>query len=43
MTSATLWTAVAAAAAGVSALFAALYTWLTFRLLRSQGEPNVVV
>jgi len=33
----------AALAASISALFAALYTWLTFRLVRSQSEPNVVV
>jgi hypothetical protein len=32
-----------ALAASVSALFAALYTFLTFRLVRSQSEPNVVV
>lgn len=37
------WTAVAALAASLSALFAALYTWLTFRLVRSQTEPHVVV
>ncbi len=43
MTSATFWTAIAAAAASLSALFAALYTWLTLRLVRAQGEPSVVV
>jgi hypothetical protein len=37
------WTAVAALAASLSALFAAFYTWLTYRLVRSQREPNVVV
>jgi hypothetical protein len=39
----TFWTAVAALAASLSALFAALYTRLTFQMLRSQSEPNVVV
>src|SRR5450759_4290869 len=43
MTSATFWTAIAASAASLSALLAALYTWLTFRLVRAQSEPNVVV
>jgi hypothetical protein len=43
MTSATFWTAMAASAASLSALLAALYTWLTFRLVRAQSEPNVVV
>lgn len=43
MTDATFWSATAAMAASVSALLAALYTWLTFRLLRAQGEPNVVL
>jgi hypothetical protein len=43
MTNATLWTAIAALAASLSALLAALYTWLTFRLVRAQSEPNVVV
>ena len=38
-----MWTAVGAAAACISALFAAYYTRLTFRLLRTQTEPNVVV
>jgi hypothetical protein len=37
------WTAVAAVAASASALFAAIYTGLTFRLVRAQGEPKVVV
>lgn len=36
------WTAVAALAASLSALFAAFYTGLTYRLVRSQREPNVV-
>jgi hypothetical protein len=40
LTNATLWTAVAAL---LSAFFAALYTWLTFRLVRGQSEPNVVI
>lgn len=43
VTSATFWTGVAAIAASMSALFAAFYTWLTFRLVRSQSEPSVVV
>lgn len=43
LTSATFWTAVAALAASLSALFAAFYTWLTFRLVRSLSEPNMVV
>ena len=43
MTSATFWTAIAALAASLSALLAAIYTWLTFRLVRAQSEPNVVV
>jgi hypothetical protein len=34
------WTVVTAA---VSAVAAAVYTWLTFSLVRSQGEPKVVV
>ena len=37
------WTAVAAVAATLSALFAAVYTWLTFRLVRGQAEPKNVV
>jgi hypothetical protein len=37
------WTVVAAVAAAVSALMAAVYTWLTFRLVRGQAEPKVVV
>jgi len=37
------WTAVAAVAASLSALMAAIYTWLTYRLVRGQGEPKVVV
>lgn len=40
---ATFWTAVAALAASASACLAALYTWLTYRLVRSQKEPNVIV
>lgn len=43
MPNATFWTAIAALSASVSALLAALYTWLTFRLVRAQNEPNVVV
>ena len=43
VSNATCWTAVAALAASLSALFAAFYTWVTFRLVRSQSEPNVVV
>jgi hypothetical protein len=38
-----LWTAVAAVAASVSALIAAVAAWLTFRMVREQGEPKVVV
>lgn len=41
--SATFWTGVAAVAASVSASLAAIYTWLTYRLVRSQNEPNIVV
>lgn len=41
--SGTFWTAVAALAASLSALLAAIYTRLTFRLVRSQSEPNIVV
>lgn len=37
-----LWTAVAAAAASLSAVAAAIYTMLTYRLVASQGEPRVV-
>jgi hypothetical protein len=37
------WTAVAAVSASLSSLFAALYTWLTFRLVRSLNEPNVIL
>jgi hypothetical protein len=37
------WTAVAGGAAALSALMAAVYTWLTFRLVRGQAEPKVVV
>jgi hypothetical protein len=36
------WTAVAAVAASTSALLAAVYTWLTYRLVKGQTEPNVV-
>lgn len=43
MNDARFWTAVAAVAASLSALFAALYTWLTFRLVRGQSEPNVII
>lgn len=38
-----IWTVVAAVAASISALFAAIYTLLTYRIVRSQGEPKVVV
>ena len=38
-----VWTVVATFAALGSAFLAALYTWLTYRLVRSQTEPNVVV
>jgi hypothetical protein len=38
-----LWTTITAFAALASAAIAAVYTWLTFRLVRSQNEPNVVV
>ncbi len=37
------WTAIAALAAGSSALMAAFYTLLTFRLVRMQGDPKVIV
>jgi len=37
------WTAVAAVAAGGSAVIAAFYTLLTFRLVRLQAEPKVIV
>ncbi len=37
------WTAFAAVGACLSAFFAAWYTWLTFRLVRSQNEPNVIL
>jgi len=37
------WTVWAALAATLSALFAALYTWLTYRLVRAQTEPNLIV
>jgi hypothetical protein len=37
------WTVIASLAALLSAAIAAVYTWLTFRLVRSQNEPNVVV
>jgi len=37
-----LWTAVAALAASLSAVMAAIYTGLTYRLVRAQGEPKVV-
>jgi hypothetical protein len=36
-------TIIASLGASLSAVFAAVYTWLTFRLVRSQNEPNVVV
>ena len=37
------WTAVGALAALISAAFAAGYTYLTYRLVRSQKEPHVIV
>jgi len=37
------WTAIAAVAAGGSAVMAAFYTLLTFRLVRLQAEPKVIV
>ena len=37
------WTVIASLAALFSAAIAAIYTWLTFQLVRSQSEPNVVV
>ena len=37
------WTIATSLAALLSAAIAAVYTWLTFRLVRSQNEPNVVV
>lgn len=39
----TMWTAIAALGATTSALFAAAYTYLTYRLLRAQKDPHVVV
>jgi hypothetical protein len=36
------WTAVAAAAAATSAVAAAIYTFLTYRLVAAQAEPRVV-
>jgi hypothetical protein len=38
-----IWTVVAAVAASLAALSAAVYTFLTYRLVRAQAEPNVVV
>jgi hypothetical protein len=38
-----VWTAIASVAAGVSALLAAIYTSLTFRLVRLQADPKVIV
>lgn len=43
LTSTLFWTVVAAAAASLSALSASVYTWLTFRLVRTQSEPNIVI
>ena len=37
------WTAVAAVAAAGSALVAAAYTYLTYRIVQIQGEPKVIV
>jgi hypothetical protein len=37
------WTFWAVVAALLSAFFAAWYTWLTYRLVRGQNEPNVVI
>jgi hypothetical protein len=37
------WTIIGAIATSVSAVVAALYTWLTARLVRSQAEPNVIM
>jgi hypothetical protein len=37
------WNVVAAVAAGVSAIFAAISAWFTFRLIQSQEAPKVVV
>jgi hypothetical protein len=37
------WTAIAAVAASLSALIAATYTIMTFRLVRLQSEPKVIV
>jgi hypothetical protein len=37
------WTAIAAVAAGCSAVLAAFYTILTFRLVRLSAEPKVIV
>jgi hypothetical protein len=38
-----LWTVIAAVAASLSALSSAVYTFLTYRLVRAQSEPNVAV
>ena len=40
---ATLWIIVGTVAALASAAVAAVYTWLTHKLVRSQSEPNVVI
>jgi len=38
-----LWTVLGALAAVGAAVVAAIYTWLTYRLVRGQSEPNVVL
>lgn len=38
-----LWTPLGALAAVGAAVFAAIYTWLTYRLVRGQSAPNVVM
>jgi hypothetical protein len=40
---ATFWTAIAAVAAGVSALLSAIYTRLSYRMVQVQSEPHIVV
>lgn len=40
---ASLWTVLGALAAVGAAVIAAIYTWLTYRLVRGQSEPNVVM
>lgn len=43
LSSSGFWTAAGAFAAMASAAVAAVYTWLTYRLVKGQIEPNVVI